>query len=86
LAFAASDAASTDPMAPIIDRLGQDAAPLMTALLGPVRQLLATAPDLETFQAGLLDLYPDLQASDFAALMAQALAVADAAGRFEATP
>lgn len=86
LAFAASDAASTDPMAPIIDRLGQDAAPLMTALLEPVRQLLATAPDLETFQAGLLDLYPDLRASDFAALMAQALAVADAAGRFEATP
>lgn len=86
LAFAASDAASTDPMAPIIDRLGQDAAPLMAALLEPVRQLLATAPDLETFQAGLLDLYPDLQASDFAALMAQALAVADAAGRFEATP
>lgn len=86
LAFAASDAASTDPMAPIIDRLGQDAAPLMAALLEPVRQLLATAPDLETFQAELLDLYPDLQASDFAALMAQALAVADAAGRFEATP
>lgn len=75
-----------DPMAPIIDRLGQDAAPLMATLLEPVRQLLATAPDLETFQAELLDLYPDLKASDFVALMAQALAVADAAGRFEATP
>lgn len=86
LAFAAGDVASTGPMAPIIDRLGQDAAPLMAALLEPVRQLLATAPDLETFQARLLALYPDLQASDFATLMAQALAVADAAGRFEATP
>lgn len=75
-----------DPMAPLAERLGAESAPLMDALLEPVRQLLATAPDLETFQARLLDLYPDLKASDFADLMAQALAVADAAGRFEATP
>lgn len=55
----------------------------MDALLEPVRALLAQSADLDAFRAGLLDLYPALDPSAFAALMGQALAVADAAGRFE---
>ena len=84
-AFAApADAA--DPVAPLTERLGREADPLLSALLEPVRTLLERSTDLEAFQTGLLDLYPDLNPSDFATLMAQALAVADAAGRLEAMP
>ncbi|MFZ1327013.1 MAG: DUF935 family protein [Candidatus Contendobacter sp.] len=82
--FAAPDPAPSDPMAPLIERLGAEGDPLLGALLNPVRRLLAQSADLEAFQAGLLELYPDLHPADFAALMAQALAVADAAGRLEA--
>lgn len=62
-------------------RLGAEADPLVQALLAPVRALLERSADLEAFRDGLLGLYPDLDPAPFAALMAQALAVADAAGR-----
>ena len=75
-----------DPVSPLTERLGREADPLLSALLEPVRTLLERSQDLDAFQAGLLDLYPDLNPSDFATLMAQALAVADAAGRLEAMP
>ncbi|MDS4020662.1 MAG: DUF935 family protein [Candidatus Competibacter sp.] len=78
--------AREDPTAPLVERLGREADPLIGALLAPVRELLARSADLSEFRAGLLDLYPDLDPKPFAALMAQALAVADAAGRFEAQP
>ncbi|MFO1421189.1 MAG: DUF935 family protein [Candidatus Competibacteraceae bacterium] len=74
-----------DPTAPLVERLGAEADPLIGALLAPVRELLARSADLSEFRAGILDLYPDLDPAPFAALMAQALAVADAAGRFEIT-
>lgn len=74
---------SPDPTAPLTERLGAEADPLIDALLNPVRLLLETSADLDEFRAGLLDLYPDLDPADFAALMGQALAVADAQGRFE---
>lgn len=67
----------------MIERLGQEADPLLAALLAPIRALLEQSADLDAFQAGLLALYPDLDPSDFAALMGQALAVADASGRLE---
>lgn len=75
-----------DPTAPLVDRLGAEADPLLDALLAPVRALLANSADLDDFRAGLLDLYPDLDGAAFADLMGQALAVADAAGRWEARP
>lgn len=77
-------AAPTDPTAPLVERLGAQADPLIDALLNPVRLLLATSASLDEFRQGLLDLYPGLDATDFAALMGQALAVADAQGRWEA--
>ena len=83
-AFAAPADPPADPLAPLTERLGREADPLLAALLEPVRTLLERSADLDAFQAGLLALYPDLDPSDFAALMAQALAVADAAGRLSA--
>lgn len=79
-------AAPTDPTAPLVVRLGVEAEPLLDALLEPVRALLERSPDLEAFRADLLALYPDLDPRAFAALMGQALAVADAQGRWEARP
>lgn len=76
----------SDPTAPLVERLGAEADPLLDALLEPVRRLLAEADDLTAFRDQLVTLYPDLDPTAFAALMAQALAVADAAGRFEAQP
>lgn len=84
-AFAAPADPPADPVSPLTERLGSEADPLLSVLLEPVRKLLARSADLDEFQAGLLELYPDMDPSDFAALMAQALAVADAAGRLEAT-
>lgn len=79
-------ASSEDPTAPLVERLGVEADPLLDALLEPVRRLLAEAADLDEFRDQLLTLYPDLDPTAFAALMGQALAVADAAGRWEAQP
>ncbi|MCU0806555.1 MAG: DUF935 domain-containing protein [Candidatus Contendobacter sp.] len=72
-----------DPTAPLLERLGAEADPLLDALLSPVRALLEDAADLDEFRENLLTLYPDLDGAAFAALMGQALAVADAAGRWE---
>ena len=83
-AFAAPADPPADPVSPLTERLGSEADPLLSVLLEPVRKLLARSADLDEFQAGLLELYPDMDPSDFAALMAQALAVADAAGRLSA--
>gem|GEM_PF-191338 len=70
-------------VAPLVERLGRGAAPLLETLLTPVRTLLRRSGDLEEFSDGLLALYPELDASAFAELMTQALTVASAAGRFE---
>lgn len=76
--------AASDPTAPLVERLGTEAEPLMQALLAPVQSALADSSDLMDFRAKLLDLYPDLDGKAFADLMGQALAVADAQGRWEA--
>jgi phage gp29-like protein len=75
------------PMEPTVERLGREADPLLDALLEPVRQALNASGNLSDFREKLLTLYPDLDGRAFAALMGQALAVADAAGYWEeATP
>ena len=84
LAFAAPNASATATVAPLVNRLGREAAPLIDKLLAPARKLLKRSVDLDDFRDGLLDLYPDLDSTAFAELMGQALAVADAAGRWEA--
>lgn len=75
-----------DPTAPLVERLGTEAEPLLQTLLAPVQAALADSSDLMDFRAKLLDLYPDLDGKSFAELMGQALAVADAQGRWEAQP
>lgn len=57
---------------------------LLNTLLDPVRAALEDSADLMDFRERLLTLYPDLDGQAFAQLMGQALAVADAAGYWEA--
>lgn len=70
----------------ILDRLGRDADPVLNTLLDPVRQALEDSTDLMDFREKLLTLYPDLDGQAFAELMGEALAVAEAAGYWEAQP
>lgn len=72
-----------DPTAPLTERLGRTAEPLMQALLAPIEKLLDEAESLEAFREQLLTLYPDLDVKAFATLMGEALAVAELTGRFE---
>lgn len=74
----------TDPTAPLVERLGQEADPLLDELLAPVRAALTDSADLMDFRERLLGLYPELDGKAFADLMGQALAVANAAGYWEA--
>lgn len=73
-----------DPTAPLVERLGNEAEPLMNALLEPVRTALDESADLMDFREKLLQLYPGMDSKAFAELMGQALAVADAAGYWDA--
>ena len=75
---------AADPTEPLVERLGREADPLLDALLEPVRAALHASGDLMDFRERLLTLYPDLDGKAFAELMGQALAVADAAGYWEA--
>ena len=74
----------SDPTAPLVDRLGEEAEPLINALLDPVQAALDDSSDLMDFRARLLALSPELDGKAFADLMGQALAVADAQGMWEA--
>ncbi len=76
--------AAADPTAPLVERLGNEAEPLMNALLEPVRAALDDSADLMEFREKLLKLYPEMDSKAFAELMGQALAVADAAGYWDA--
>ena len=79
-------AAAPDPTAPLVDRLGTEAEPLIETLLEPVRRALEDSADLMDFREKLLELYPEMDGKAFAELMGQALAVADAQGQWEARP
>lgn len=65
----------------MLERLGGEAAPYLDDWVDRMQELLEKSADLVEFRAGLEGLYPDLDARQFAAIMGQALAAADAAGR-----
>ncbi len=75
-----------DPTAPLLERLGEEAEPLINGMLDPIRAALDDSADLMDFRAKLLTLYPDLDGNAFATLMGNALAAAEAMGQYEAQP
>lgn len=80
-AFAAPEA--PDASMGVTDQ-AEEAAPLaMAGLLDPVRELVTRARSLEEIRDGLLELAPKMDGSEFSKLMAQALVIAQLAGRQE---
>lgn len=67
----------------LADQLESRMTDAMAALLEPVRRMVMGADSLEEIRDGLLDLYPDMDATDFAGLFTEALTAATLAGRFE---
>ena len=66
-----------------LDQLETKTTAAMTTLLEPVRRLVIQADSLEAIRDGLLDMYPDMDASTFSETLQQALAAAELAGRYE---
>lgn len=65
------------------EQLDQEAAGAMDGLLEPVRKLVQQATSLEDLRDLLLDAYGEMDIGDLGNLMAQALAAAELAGRWE---
>jgi phage gp29-like protein len=88
LAPAAAFAQATDPRDAVdllAEQLGQVASPAMEATIARIRGLLDKAATLEEFRVGLAALYPDLPTDQFAAVMGDALVLANLAGRSDLT-
>ena len=64
-------------------RLATDAAPAVTGWTEQIRTLVERATSLQEIRDGLAELAPDMGLDDYAAAMAQALAAAALAGRYE---
>ena len=64
--------------------LADAADPVVGKWVEQIRQLVDGAASLEEIRDGLLQLLPDLDAARFAGVMQHALAIAGAAGMFDA--
>lgn len=67
----------------LADRLEVETAPLLDALVAPVRDLVMAAESLEEIRDRLPGLFPGLPFEALAQVMGQALAAAELAGRFD---
>jgi hypothetical protein len=76
-----------DPIAPQIDRIGAAAAPHIAAWVGHIRDRLdaaiARGDSPADFAAALLTLYPELPSAELTAVMGEALAAVNLAGRYD---
>jgi hypothetical protein len=70
-----------DRIATNLQKLGD---PIVGGWLRQIEQMLATSDDLETAREALFQLYPDLDSTDLAEQMTDAMAAASMAGFWEA--
>lgn len=82
LAAATPGAVATPPQA-MAQQLAAGAAPAVTGWLAQIRALVERAQSLDDIRNGLEQLLPDMTLDQYAAAMAQALAAAQLAGRYE---
>ena len=82
LAAATPGAAATPPQA-MAQQLAAGAAPAVTGWLAQIRALVERAQSLDDIRNGLEQLLPDMTLDQYAAAMAEALAAAQLAGRYE---
>jgi phage gp29-like protein len=81
-AFAAASSAPTAP-AELADQLEEAAAGEMDGLIDRIRREIAAAKTLPELRQRLLEIQPDLDVAELAAVMGRAFAVADLTGRSE---
>jgi phage gp29-like protein len=74
---------ANDPPAQMVARLDANLAPATAVWIEQIKQLVATADSLEAIRDGLDALLPDMTLDQYADAMAQALAAAALAGRYE---
>lgn len=79
--FAERDPDTVDHFA---ERVGNDGAPAIGAMVGKVKELLDQATSLEDFRNRLIDVYPKISPAAFSEIMGRAVMASDLAGRFEA--
>lgn len=82
LAAATPGAAATPPQA-MAQQLAAGAAPAVTGWLAQIRALVERAQSLDDIRNGLEQLLPGMSLDQYAAAMAEALAAAQLAGRYE---
>lgn len=73
----------SDVTDPLVDQLGQAAAPVLAGWLDTLRGLATQADSLEALRDRLLAAYGDLPTADLAAVMQLGFVVADLTGRFD---
>ncbi|WP_293765824.1 DUF935 domain-containing protein [uncultured Aquitalea sp.] len=73
----------TDPMAPLLAQLTQQASDPMQNILQTIRQALHDAPDLESFQQWLVNGFGDLPTTQLQRVMNTAFSLAELSGRYE---
>lgn len=77
-------AGSTAPLDVAADRLAEEAAPEIGAIMAQVERMMEAAGSLEDLRAMLLGAYPEISSERLAAVLAQGFLAADLAGRLEA--
>lgn len=68
----------------IADSLGQDTLSASDALMSPLKRLVDSAVSLEELRDGLIDLYGEMDPAELGAVIARAMLIAEASGRYDA--
>lgn len=80
---ASAGPAPDDPAATIAHRAGGETLPAASAFVEKIKRLVLEAESLEDLQGRLLDLYGDMNPAELGEAMAQAMLIAEAAGRYD---
>ncbi|WP_027714906.1 DUF935 domain-containing protein [Desulfuromonas sp. TF] len=83
LALNAEQQATPDTAERLADKLGRESLPAMAAMIAPIAELVRTSGSLEEIRAGIEKLAGNIPLADMGTLMAQAMALANLAGRAE---
>lgn len=66
-----------------VDRLDQEAGPVLDAMIGQIRRVVNEATSLEDLRDQLIEIFPQMDAAEFGRVMQRALLAAELAGRFD---
>ena len=72
---------ATSEIDPLVDQLGEKAGPAMEAMLARIEAMMEAAGSLEELRAMILEAYPDLDVTELAGVLAEAMMAGHAGGR-----